>query len=200
MTLGVITFALVGLMGILPLALQHSRTAVDETRSAQLARAVFSTLQTEPFTAAPCFAPKESELKPLNLSKLETKADSAGGAANAEASSDELPVNLYAWYSSVVQEKKTSEANFLNEAQIVRTSERPKEAEYRIELRFKRTTASTTATPAPANPTVRGTSVNVRIFLAANAKAKAFEGSAFVPNLTRSKLVPYATPTPAPKP
>lgn len=61
-TLAVVAFALVGIMGVLPVAMQNTRTCVDETRAAQLARLVFNTLQSEPFTAARCFSPDNSTI------------------------------------------------------------------------------------------------------------------------------------------
>jgi hypothetical protein len=119
LTLGIVVFALVGLIGVLPLALEQSRTCVNETRGAQLARMVCSTLEGESYTAAKCFAPVGTE--PLNLSTM--TATSA-------------PVVLYASYG------------VRDEVSMVRTAAAPLDAEYRIELRFQPAPV-TASTPNP---------------------------------------------------
>ncbi len=105
-TLGVMAFALVGLLGLLPLALEQSRLSIDETRSAHLARMVGTTLESEPYTDARCFAESGPH---LDFSTI-----TAGSP----------PVILFASYW--VGE----------DAGIVRTVTPPPNAEYRIELRF----------------------------------------------------------------
>lgn len=107
-TVSVISFALVGLMGLFPIALEQSRNSIDETRSAQMARMVFATLAAEDFNAAECFGPKNGGT--LNLETI------AKGSA---------PVVLYASY------------DVRNQAAIVRTATPPANAEYRLELRFE---------------------------------------------------------------
>jgi hypothetical protein len=119
-TLGVMAFALVGLIGLLPLALDQTRNSVDETRGAQLARMVCSTLEGESYKAAKCFGGTTST--PLDLSTLT--------AASA-------PVILYASY------------DVRNEAKIVRTDIAPPEAEYRLELRFVPAPLMPASTPGP---------------------------------------------------
>jgi hypothetical protein len=110
--LGVVSFALVGLLGMLPIAVDNSRASVSETRSTQLVNMVFSTLRSEPFNAARCFS---ESLPALKLTELEA---APGG---------EPPVILYASY------------DVRQNPQIVRrrpTDQRPEDAIYRIELRF----------------------------------------------------------------
>lgn len=70
-TLAVVGFALIGIMGVLPVAMQNTRTCVDETRAAQLAKLVFNTLQSEPFMAAECFSPDHTTID------LSTRTDPA---------------------------------------------------------------------------------------------------------------------------
>ncbi len=105
-TLGVVVFALVGLVGVLPLAIEQSRLCVNETRGAQLARMVCSTLEGEPYKASQCFGPDGST---VDFSTM-----TAGSA----------PLVLYASY------------DVRNDANIVRATTAPPNVEYRIELRF----------------------------------------------------------------
>jgi uncharacterized protein (TIGR02598 family) len=106
-TIGVVSFAFVGLLGVFPLALEQSRSCIDETRSAQLGRMVFATLVGENFNSAKCFADSGT---PLDLATLN------------EASA---PVVLYASY------------DVRDVVKVVRTAQAPPNAEYRLELRFQ---------------------------------------------------------------
>jgi len=108
MTLGITGFALVAIVGLLPLAIEQSHATVNETRGAQLARMVFSTLAGENFASAECFgAPNAAR---LDLSALDASSP---------------PVVLFASYDA--------RAN----AGIVRAATPPPNAEYRLELRFE---------------------------------------------------------------
>ena len=106
-TMGVMVFAFFGLLGLFPLALEQSRSCVNETRGAQVARMVFSTLQSESFTSAECFG--DSTAGPLNLSSLDVSSP---------------PVVMYVSYDGV------------GNATIVRTDTPPADATYRMELHF----------------------------------------------------------------
>jgi Tfp pilus assembly protein PilV len=50
--IGVISFALVAIIGILPVGLASSRQSAQETRANHLAEEIFSTLRSQPFTSA----------------------------------------------------------------------------------------------------------------------------------------------------
>jgi uncharacterized protein (TIGR02598 family) len=50
--IGVISFALVAIIGVLPIGLAAGRQATQETRANHLAEQIFSTLRSQPFTAA----------------------------------------------------------------------------------------------------------------------------------------------------
>ncbi len=52
LALGVIGFALVAIIGLFPTALHSERASIQETRANHLAEQVFSTLRSQPFTAA----------------------------------------------------------------------------------------------------------------------------------------------------
>lgn len=116
-TIGVISFAFVGLLGVFPLALEQSRASIDETRGAQLARMVFATLAGETFTSANCFADPAGS--PLDLSTLTKASD---------------PILLFASY------------DVRDDAKIVRAASAPSTAEYRLELRFEPATTSASVT------------------------------------------------------
>lgn len=49
LTLGVIGFALLAIIGLLPIGLQSGRASIQETRANHLAEKIFSTLRSQPF-------------------------------------------------------------------------------------------------------------------------------------------------------
>jgi len=104
-TLGVVVFALVGLIGVLPLAIEQTRLCVNETHGAQLARMVCTTIEGEPYKASPCFSTSGSL---IDFSIMAPGSD---------------PIVLFASY------------DVRNDAHITRTDIAPPNSEYRIELR-----------------------------------------------------------------
>lgn len=162
MTLAVVAFAMIGILGVLPIAFQQSRSVVDETRAAQLARLVFQTIETEPFQAAPCFNKNSGE--ELNLTELNDSSQ---------------PVFLYVFY------------DVRGVATIVRTAVEPPGAEYRIELRFEHVIdpygpppASATPPPSPSSipPTAsmqRGSMVRLRLVPIGSKNTTVFTGAHF---------------------
>jgi type II secretory pathway pseudopilin PulG len=52
LALGVIGFALLAIIGLLPIGLQSGRASIQETRANHLAEQIFSTLRSQPFRAA----------------------------------------------------------------------------------------------------------------------------------------------------
>lgn len=120
-TIGVMTFALIGLIGLLPLALEQTRTSVNETRGAQLARMICATLEGEPYKAAECFGPEGGGT--LDLSSMTATSP---------------PVVLFATYGAS------------DDAEIIRTNTAPANAEYRIELRFQPATQTSGPTRGQA--------------------------------------------------
>ncbi|MEO5720646.1 MAG: hypothetical protein ABIR71_04140 [Chthoniobacterales bacterium] len=51
LALGVIGFALLAIIGLLPIGLQSGRASIQETRANHLAAQIFATLRSQPFTA-----------------------------------------------------------------------------------------------------------------------------------------------------
>src|SRR2546423_12328016 len=52
LALGVISFALLAIIGLFPTALQSGRASIQETRANHLAQQIFSTLRSQAFSAA----------------------------------------------------------------------------------------------------------------------------------------------------
>jgi hypothetical protein len=125
-TLGVVAFAFFGLLGLFPLALEQSKSCVNETRGAQLARMVFSTLASESFTGAECFG--DTTAPPLDLSSLDSGSP---------------PAILYASY------------NGTGEPAVLRTGTAPADATYRMELRFSVVTSPGSSPAAIRGNSVR---------------------------------------------
>lgn len=172
MTVGIIAFAMVGMLGLLPIALSASRSCVDETRAAQLARMVFSTVQSEPFTAARCFG-KDTDA-PVDFSTLDR---------------DSPLLLLYGSYRiAPLAERLAVETSTTSAVPwIVRTDAPPADAEYRIELRFQPVTTTTAATPPPGAPTPapRGSAMHLTIRMGRPDGAVVFEGVQFLHRLRR---------------
>lgn len=75
LALGVIAFAIVAILGVLPVALQTGHTSQDETRAAQIAQSVFSTMSSQAqskFTGVSL--PLPSPAPTINLSTSITSA------------------------------------------------------------------------------------------------------------------------------
>ncbi len=118
MTIAILAVTLPALMGLLPLCLTRSRSSVDETRATHLARMVFSTLESEPLHAAPCFG--TAAAAPLNL----------GSAVESGT-----PVLLFASYMSPPPGENPMDAA-PRLPWVRRSTDTIMEADYRIELRI----------------------------------------------------------------
>src|SRR2546430_10195961 len=79
LALGVISFALVAIIGLLPIGLASGRGTIQETRANHLAEEVFSTLRSQPFTNV-SLASFSSNSGPINLSTENTPAQTPGAA------------------------------------------------------------------------------------------------------------------------
>src|SRR5437773_8183613 len=77
LALGVISFALVAIIGLLPIGLASGRGTIQETRANHLAEEVFSTLRSQPFTNVG-LASFSSNSGPINLSTENTPAQTPG--------------------------------------------------------------------------------------------------------------------------
>jgi uncharacterized protein (TIGR02598 family) len=76
LALGVVSFALVAILGVFPIGLQTGHDAQDETRAAQIAQAIFATMLAQAPTrySAIQIPIDASNSLPLNLSQTNTPA------------------------------------------------------------------------------------------------------------------------------
>ena len=137
LALGVISFALVAIFGVFPTGLAASRWSVSDTRAAQLANAVATTIdsQSMTFDSIDCFG------APLNLKTLNKTA---------------APVVLHASYSSPNQPEITSaptansiytiELRFDNEPEIAPGTTLAAGKLNQIQMRFRGKSADATTT------------------------------------------------------
>lgn len=169
--LGVISFALVALIGVFPLGLENSRVSVSETRAAQLSKMIYSTLATE-MSSAPvkvrCFG---EELPPLDLAPDGQVYD--GGAVVPEVSAV-----LYASYDAKAQ------------PQITRATAASPEAIYALDVLFYPRTFSYSemvagSTIFKSKKRVVGYDVQVRA-RGLNKMKPFFETRSFVPTFQRA--------------
>lgn len=77
LTLGVISFGLVAIIGLLPIGLASNRGTIQETRANHLAEEVFSTLRSQPFTNV-SLTSLGSSASPINLSTEDTPPQTPG--------------------------------------------------------------------------------------------------------------------------
>ena len=135
--LGIVSVALVSLLAVVPMGLSNTRACKSETHAAELAKAVFSTLATEPLKKTQCFSREE----PLDLSVLE----------NADENSP--ATTLYASYDvrrdfPTIMRAETLPDEMANDAEV-----------YRIELRNSPQRFS------DADATVVGTQMKIAVYL-----------------------------------
>jgi type II secretory pathway pseudopilin PulG len=182
--IGVISFALVALVGMFPVGLDNSRRAVSETRATELLKMVVTTLQSEPFGAADCFAStRGSGSKPAKLDlRTLPQTTPATGVSQTVTFPAVADVLLYASY------------DIRDVPQVLRLPEgaaRPEEALYRIELRFaKQLAPMAPGAAASATPRQAGSIVDIRLCSAVGKDVCIAETQAFVPNFSRSGYTP----------
>ncbi|HJT81799.1 MAG TPA: prepilin-type N-terminal cleavage/methylation domain-containing protein, partial [Chthoniobacterales bacterium] len=75
--IGIIAFALVAVIGVIPVGLTSGRTAAKDTRANHLAEQIFSTLAAQPFKNA-SLATLGSSSAPIDLSAADTPSGEAG--------------------------------------------------------------------------------------------------------------------------
>jgi hypothetical protein len=177
MALGIISFALVGLVGVFPLGLENGRMSVAETRAAQLTKVVFSTLATEasivtgppPANGIRCFS---TTLGPLDLPADGTIYDESANVPGVTA-------KLYASYDA------------LGQPGISRDPGAAAGAIYQLDLTFQPRTFSYLAPPSvsggssKAKKRVMGYDVRLRV-VGLNRTNTFFETSSFVPSFQRA--------------
>jgi type II secretory pathway pseudopilin PulG len=99
LALGLVSFALVAVLAFFPMGLKSNRASVSETRAAQLAKAIFGTIdsQCSTFSAINCYGISP----PLDLASLSTMTEAPGASTHV----------LYASYPSPNQPVISSTAS-----------------------------------------------------------------------------------------
>lgn len=169
--LGVISFALIALLGVFPLGLENSRVSVSETRGAQLSQMIFSTLTAEISTV-----PLKVECFSQSLPPLSLEAD--GTVYTEEGTPPEVTTVLYASYDPTDQPK------------IVRAESTPPGTIYTLDVTFRPRTFSyseavTGSSTMQSKKRVVGYDVGVRVRGLTRTKPF-FEASSFVPGFQRA--------------
>lgn len=94
LALGVISFALVAIIGLLPIGLASNRGTIQETRANHLAEEIFSTLRSQPFTNV-SLALLGNATAPIDLSAQNTPAGAAGISLHANYDGQFVGANDY---------------------------------------------------------------------------------------------------------
>lgn len=169
--LGVISFALIALLGVFPLGLENSRVSVSETRAAQLSKMVYSTLAQEMSTRplkVKCFS---ESLTPLEL-------DPDGTAYGESSVPEDVTTVVYASYDAKEQ------------PQLIRAATVPPEAIYTLDLIFRPRTFTYTETATgntAAKIKKRNVGYDVQVRMRGLTKTKPFfETTSFVPGFQRT--------------
>ncbi len=92
--LGVISFALVAIIGLLPIGLASNRGSIQETRANHLAEETFSTLRSQSFTSV-SLASLASAAGTIDLSTENTATGTTGTVLHANYDGQFVPVNDY---------------------------------------------------------------------------------------------------------
>src|SRR4249920_2281378 len=77
LTLGVVGFALLAIIGLLPIGLQSGRASIQETRANHLAEQIFNTLRSQRFTAVD-LSFLSGNSTPIDLSSENTASGTPG--------------------------------------------------------------------------------------------------------------------------
>src|SRR5947209_16405297 len=89
LALGIVSFAIVAILGLIPTGLQTSHSSQDETRAAQIAQSILSTMASQAQTqfnsiSFQQYDPNGSPLSPISFDLSSLNGTSTGWAANNE--------------------------------------------------------------------------------------------------------------------
>ena len=93
LALGVVSFALVAIIGLLPIGLASGRGSIQESRANHLADEIFATLRAQPYTNVSLASLNGSG--PINLSTENTASGSSGVMLHASYDGDFVATNDY---------------------------------------------------------------------------------------------------------
>lgn len=94
LALGVVGFALLAIIGLLPIALQSDRGSIQETRANHLADAVFAVIRSQPFTAVSFAELQSTATADLSASNVPPAELHAGYDGTFTAASDYFRIDV----------------------------------------------------------------------------------------------------------
>lgn len=144
LALGIVTFALVGVIGVLPVAMSSSRQSVDKNRAAATADTVFTSLRSQPFQQA-CYLTTDfdytgtqnsSPADPLDLNALDSTTTKVFYATFLDV-------------SALSSTAGTIRDDFGSQRRLCFTSIRPANPCYLVTMRFNNRPDGLVITPNP---------------------------------------------------
>lgn len=155
LALGIVTFALVGVVGVLPTALSSGRQSFDQNRAAAIANTLFASFRSQPFNHVGYvdaqFGDDGTTPAPANPSAPTTTID-----LNLPGGYPSPPISFYAKFLSLATDTATSDDsgtkdNFGTQRRLAFSAQPPLGgADYRVALNFYDQVA-TDGTVIPAN-------------------------------------------------
>ena len=142
LALGIVTFGLVGVVGVLPAALASGRQSFDQNRAAAIASTLFASFRSQPFSKV-CY---------VDAQFSQTDGSTATGAGPAPVDLNQpTAVTFYAKFLNAATDAGDSSDTFGSQRRLSFTSAQPAGgADYKIALNFNDQTASD-GTSVPAN-------------------------------------------------
>ena len=137
LSLGIVGFALVGIVGAIPLAMNNSRLSIAQSRAASVAATIFTNFRAQPFGAVPY---TDSATPTINLDIQTATYDPTTGL-------DSASVTYYAAFDEVPSSAPSSDARRLHFSTSAPTSG----VLYKIILHFNNNPTGTLA-PYPTTP------------------------------------------------
>lgn len=141
LALGIITFGLVGVVGVLPTALSSGRQSFDQNRAAAIANTIFASIRSQPFDKV-CY--------------VDEQFDSNNGTALSGAGPNPIDLNqpqaatFYAKFLNAATDQDTSNAFGTQRRLSFSASPPTGGADYQVAFDFSDRTAAD-GTPIPAN-------------------------------------------------
>ena len=99
LALGIVTFALVGAVGVLPTALSSSRQSFNKNRASAIADTVFASFRSSPFQSV-CYLDEQFDSNGVPLASPSTPPLDLNLTTQANASTTTLPPNAVQFYAT----------------------------------------------------------------------------------------------------
>lgn len=156
LALGIVTFALVGVVGVLPVAMVSSRQSIDKNRAAAIADTLYASFRSQPFQSV-CYLdsqfddhgnPLAAPRYPLDLNST-TQADPSSGAVESE-------VRFYATFLDGNTQVSTANDALAAQRRLRFAATASGGADYVVKMHFNNQPDGTVINPndpTPATPT-----------------------------------------------